>query len=676
VALLILCTACTAGISTVYAQTGTQTIRTFAGNGSAGSSAEDIPATSAPLGFPVGIAVDETRGRVYFADQNNHRVRVVTIDGTISTFAGTGAVCQVPTSPCGDNGPAKSAPLSLPVSLAVDSSGDVYIGELNTVRIRKVAIATGIITTVAGTGNPGDGPDGPATSASLRMPFGLAVDAAKNLYIAESDNHRVRKLTNGVLRTFAGNGTAGPIVNGVAATATTLSYPTDVAVDAAGNVYIADENQKAVRRVDAATGLISTVAGGGTGNPENIAATAAALPNVTGIALDASGNLYIADAVTHRIRRVTAATGIISTFAGTGVKGYSGDGAAPTAAQLAFPTRIAFGGGSTFISDSDNNRIRQIIYSSTVPTITSLTPDSGTAGSSINVSFAGTNFQGAYSVSGGPGITFSNVAISTTTIVRATFNLGASAPSGPHAVTIRTLAGTSNALTFTVLPLGAPSFSASVAGAPSGVIDPRQQPAFSFSLASPYTAAVTGTLKITAADPNVQFASGGQTAPFTVPANQTQAVFANNASTMQFSTGTLAGEIVFTASLAMAAETFASDVAVSRLTVSDKPPTITTVSASQSTGALVVKITGFSTSKQITQATFTFAGQNVDTRPVDVDVSPTFTQWYGTPESRLYGSMFTLTVPFTATGGSIPPGTVTVTLKRGQDSSAAMSASY
>ena len=222
--------------------------------------------------------------------------------------------------------------------MAVDASGNLYIADTGNNRIRKVS-ATGIITTVAGNGSAGySGDGGPATSAQLDGPEGVAVDGSGNLYIADTCNNRIRKVSaTGIITTVAGNGSAGYSGDGGPATSAQLSLPAGVAVDGSGNLYIADSGNNRIRKVSA-TGIITTVAGNGSpgysgdGGP----ATSAQLNQPAGVAVDASGNLYIADSSNNRIRKVSA-TGIITTVAGNGFDGYSGDGGPATSAatQLA-----------------------------------------------------------------------------------------------------------------------------------------------------------------------------------------------------------------------------------------------------------------------------------------------------------------------------------------------------
>ncbi|MER5297741.1 RICIN domain-containing protein [Streptomyces pharetrae] len=281
----------------------TPDITTVAGTGDAGAQGDDGPAVAARLDRPYGLAMDST-GTLYFSDHNNHQVRKVTTDGRIRTVAGTGTAGFG-----GDQGPALSAQLDGPREVAVDRAGNLYIADSENHRIRKVT-ADGQIGTVAGTGTAGfSGDDGPAVAAELNCPYGIAVDSTGNLYIADTDNHRIRQITpDGKIRTVAGTGTPGFSGDGGAATAAQLNTPYGVAVDGAGSLYITDAENHRVRRV-AGDGTISTVAGTGTdgfsgdGGP----ATSAQLNYPFGLAVDCVGALYIADYVNNRIRKVAAA---------------------------------------------------------------------------------------------------------------------------------------------------------------------------------------------------------------------------------------------------------------------------------------------------------------------------------------------------------------------------------
>ncbi len=276
------------------------TITTVAGDGRRGYFGDGVPAAQAQLDTPWGVAVDGS-GNLYIADRDNHRIRKVDAAGVITTVAGNGAEGYG-----GDGGPAAQARLYLPQGVAADGSGNLYIADRHNHRIRKVD-AAGVITTVAGNGAEGYGGDGgPAAQARLYLPHGVAVDGSGNLYIADSFNHRIRKVdAAGVITTVAGDGTRGYGGDGGLAAQARLDFPYGVAVDGSGNLYIADGDNNRIRKVDAA-GVITTVAGdgtygyGGDGGP----AAQAQLSVPYGVAVDGVGNLYIADTFSHRIRKV------------------------------------------------------------------------------------------------------------------------------------------------------------------------------------------------------------------------------------------------------------------------------------------------------------------------------------------------------------------------------------
>jgi uncharacterized protein (TIGR03437 family) len=326
-------------------------ITTFAGTGTAGFSGDNVAATSVQLNTPNGLAVD-SNGNVYISDNGNDRVRKVA-NGIISTVAGTGT-----TGFSGDNGPAASAQIDPPFGVAVDSAGNLYICDLQNGRIRKVS--HGVITTVAGNGMQGFGGDsGPAVSAQLNSPQGIVADSAGNLYIADTDNNRVRRVKGGVITTVAGNGTAGYSGDGGPAISAALfmfAYSA-LALDSQGNLYIDDSGNGCIRKVS--NGMITTIAGGGSLYDDNVPSTSAHLFDPSGVAVDANGDLYISDITNSRIRRVS--NGIITTVAGTGVDGFSGDGGPATTAQLNSPRGIALdGAGNLYIADSGNARIRKV----------------------------------------------------------------------------------------------------------------------------------------------------------------------------------------------------------------------------------------------------------------------------------------------------------------------------
>ncbi len=291
--------------------------------------------------------------------------------GTITTVAGINAIGY-----SGDGGPATSAKLWDPTCVALDSSGNLFIGDMPNYGVRKVVAATGIISTYAGGNGPGySGNGGLATAATMYGPSDCAMDAAGNLYLADDANNVIRKVAagTGIITTVAGNGyQAGTAFGGFGgdggpALLAEINHPFGVLVDKTGNLYIADTDNYRVRRVDGVTGVITTVAGNGTHGytGDGGQATSAELYNPEGLALDSAGNLYIAEEANNDIRKVNLATGVITTVAGTGgASGFSGDGGAATSATLNAPVGVAVdSAGNLYISDTSNMRIRRVTTS-------------------------------------------------------------------------------------------------------------------------------------------------------------------------------------------------------------------------------------------------------------------------------------------------------------------------
>lgn len=335
-----------------------QVITTVAGNGIESFCGDNGPATTACV-TAWAVATDAA-GNIYVADIVNNRVRRIDSAGTITTVAGSGTPGE-----CGDVGPATSICLNSPSGVAVDAAGNLFIADQRNHRVRRVD-AGGAITTVAGNGtfeSCGDG--GPATSACVGNPFGVAVDNSGNLFIGEWANNRVRKVDSaGTITTVAGNGTEGFCGDNGPATSACLNHPGSVAVDAAGNLFIGDAWNHRVRKVGA-TGTITTVAGTGAMRfcGDGHAAATACLAFPFGVAVDAIGNLFIADTHNHRVRKVDTA-GTITTVAGIGTGDFCGDGGNGTQACLDHPYGvIVSGAGATdtlLIADTLNSRVRQL----------------------------------------------------------------------------------------------------------------------------------------------------------------------------------------------------------------------------------------------------------------------------------------------------------------------------
>jgi trimeric autotransporter adhesin len=328
-------------------------ISTVAGSGNRGYSGDGGPATSAQLKEPNGVAIDST-GNLYIADYGNNRIRQVTPAGIISTVAGTGTSGSY----SGDGGPATSAQLNAPIGVALDSVGNLFIADSFNNRIRKVTPA-GNISTVAGNGSPGySGDGGPGVDAQINDPLALTVDSTGNLYIA--DSHRIRKVTPaGTISTVAGTGASGvPSGDGGPATSANISA-FGIAVDSTGNLYIADLASYQIRRVTP-SGIINAVAGNGSATYSGDGGLAASAQlSASGVAVDNAGNLYIADSANSRVRKVTP-LGIISTVAGNGIAVSLGDGGPAASAQLSATGVAVDSVGNLYIADTGNSRIRKV----------------------------------------------------------------------------------------------------------------------------------------------------------------------------------------------------------------------------------------------------------------------------------------------------------------------------
>ena len=387
-------------------------IGTIAGNGESGHAGDDGSAIEACLNEPKGLAW-RPDGILYIADAENHVIRKVDLaSGLITTVAGrpekgneTGgpAGTQAPAEdedpfadpPAGkadkfvqlsdlsgtvryvvgtgrsgrfggDGGPAVQATLNFPGAVAVDRQGHLYIADTMNHRVRKVDAASGVISTIAGTGQhrfSGDG--GPAIAAALNEPAALAVDERGNLYIADQSNNRVRKVdvSTGLIATVAGTGDTGYTGDGMPAIEAGISGPSGLAIGPDGDLYVADTFSGRIRRVDPATGIISTVAGDGgeyrfSGLPNEFSTS---LSRPYGIALDAAGNLLITDSDSHLIRRWDRRKKIITRLAGSGQAGFGGDGGDPLSGSLNYPFGVLVdGAGNVYIADTFNHRIRMI----------------------------------------------------------------------------------------------------------------------------------------------------------------------------------------------------------------------------------------------------------------------------------------------------------------------------
>jgi sugar lactone lactonase YvrE len=405
----------------------TQIITTIAGTGTGGYNGDNIAATSAELYYPTQTCID-TAGNVYIAEQSNSRIRKINTSGIIATIAGTGAFAY-----SGDGGQATAAKLWCPLSVSLDKAGNVYIADWGNNRIREINMSTGIITTVVGNGTYGHSGDGgpatsakignaydlsfdtagnyfivesfdplngynkyvrkvdaitsnissvagngnsdyngdgiPATNAEITNPLGLTADASGNIYIADCGNYRIRKLnTSGILTTYAGSTTAG-FVDKVPATSGAMYIPFDVKSDKNGNLFIPDIYNDRIRKVNTNDSIFD-FAGDGFGSPynggfsgDNGPATSAELYYPRAVAVDDSGNVFVADCINNRVRKISWNTGKIETVAGSGAYGYTGDGGPAKSARLNGPFGIAVDDSDNiFFVDQGNNCIRKVTF--------------------------------------------------------------------------------------------------------------------------------------------------------------------------------------------------------------------------------------------------------------------------------------------------------------------------
>jgi len=340
-------------------------ITTIAGNGTAGYNGDNILATSAEFAIPNGNAIDQL-GNVFIADAGNNRIRKIEVSsGIITTVAGNGTIGY-----SGDGGLAIDAELFAPTGVTFDASYNLFIADFNNNVIRKIN-TNGIISTIAGNGALGySGDGGQATSAKLSSPRQIAFDTSGNLCFSDEGNYVIRKIiiSTGIIATVVGTGTGGYSGDGGMATAATLGQTGGLCFDRLNNLYITDTDTNVIRKIVTSTGIITTIVGNDTAGYSGDGGQAidAKLNAPVTVVTDSLGNLYISDDGNSVIRKVNTA-GIISTIVGTGVTGFSGDGGSPLAAELKYPVGIALDAyDNLYIVDYGNNRVRKISNVSTI----------------------------------------------------------------------------------------------------------------------------------------------------------------------------------------------------------------------------------------------------------------------------------------------------------------------
>lgn len=400
--------------------------------GSGAAGFANATGTAAQFNSPTSTAVDGA-GNIYVADKLNHRIRKITPGGVVTTLAGSGVAGF-------NNATGTAAQFDQPNGVAVDGAGNVYVADAGNHRIRKITSA-GVVTTLSGSGMGGFNDGASGAVSQFNFPYSVALDGAGNVYVADFLNHRIRVVdpVSGAASTLAGSGTAGFMdATGAAAQ---FNFPTGVAVDGAGNVYVADQLNHRIRRITSA-GVVTTLAGSGTAGFANGTGISAQFSNPAGVALDGAGNVYVADQGNNRIRSITPA-GVVSTLAGSGSAGFMN--ATGLTAQFNAPAGVAADGtGNVYVADQSNHRIR-MITPPPVPTITSFTPMTAAAG--VTVTINGTNFLGAGAVSFG-GVTATSFTVVSATQITAVVATGGA--SGSVAVTAP--GGTATFAGFTFIP--------------------------------------------------------------------------------------------------------------------------------------------------------------------------------------------------------------------------------
>jgi sugar lactone lactonase YvrE len=699
-------------------------INTFAGNGDAGSwYLENGPAVGSVMNHPFAVTTSLI-GEVFIADFGGWS----SVDFTnlyIADFTNNAATRIHRVDLAGSIHQVQVSGFSGALSLATDMSGNLYVAERLGNRIRKINLRTNATAIIAGTGTAGfTGDGGPGISAQIHAPAHLVIDGLGNIYFADSLNNRIRKIAAGsfIISTVAGS-SAGFSGDGGPATSAQLNNPQGVALDSAGNLYIADTGNNRIRKVSAATGIITTVIGAA----GDCSSTASSLDSPDSIAI-AKDVMYIADDTGNRIWKVplnvqhtppvltsiTPSSGVqgatvTATLAGSGFATggclnsgttvtIGGTGVtvakvevtsntsltatfviAPNAAPGARDVNVATDGGK---SSASPFTVTIAVTPVPPPTITSITPSSGARASTPTITITGTNFDtkpGNTGVSGDAGLSIAQVVVSSATSLTGVLSIAPDTALGDHSLKVVTPSGSSNSVTFTVLPDGLQF----VYGLPK-ILNPTEQAPIQVSLANASPDTVTATLTLTfnpnasngTDDPNVMFVNSQRktrTATVTFPANTPTAQLSLPDGLLQ--AGTEAGTIqlsitdVQIAGVATTSDGNSFDVQIPRLV-----PVITNVRIlNKNSGGFDVEVTGYSTSREITTARFDFgaaSGANLLTVELQPDVNGTFTSYYQSDVSSAVGGAFVYLQPFIVKQGDVNAvASITVTLSNSQGAS-------
>ncbi|MFY7999642.1 MAG: IPT/TIG domain-containing protein, partial [Candidatus Kapaibacteriota bacterium] len=414
------------------------TVTTFAGSGTAGWF--DATGTGAQFSYSTGVCNDGA-GNIFVADNFNNRIRrIVIATGVVTTIAGNGTAGYV-------DGTGTGAQFNGPTGICTDGAGNLYVADYNNSCIRRIVIATGVVTTFVGNGTAGF-VDGTGTGAQFSAPAAVCSDGAGNLFVADNFNHAIRRIViaTAAVTTLAGNGSSG-FVDGTGAAAR-FNRPFGICSDGAGNLFVADRTNHSIRRIVIATAAVTTLAGNGTLGFVNGTGTAAQFRNPIGICIDGAGNLFVGDFLNHSIRQIVIATAVVTTLAGNGSLGYVD--ALGTAAQFNSPNGVCLDGlNNLVVADANNNRIRRVVISVAPlpPTVTGFVPTSAYALQAVTIN--GTNFTGATQVQFG-GVTSPWFQVVSATQIRAVVPIGGA--SGLVSVTTGAGTGTQTGFTFTATP--------------------------------------------------------------------------------------------------------------------------------------------------------------------------------------------------------------------------------
>lgn len=611
-------------------------VSSFVGGG--GYGAQDFTGSNASFSQPESICSDAL-GNVYVADVSNNKIRKITPAGVVSTFAGIAGSGSV-------DGPVASASFYYPTGLCFDPSGNMYVSDRSNQKIRKITL--GVVSTLAG-GGPGVATDGTGAAASFNYPNQICSDAAGNIYVADTDNSKIRKITPaGIVTTFAGSGATG--ATDATGTAASFNYPYGICSDASGNIYVGDTYNHKIRKITPA-GVVTTFAGSGTAGAVDGTGTAASFKMPHGLWCDASGTIYVVDKDNNKIRKITAA-GVVSTLAGTGVVGDT-DGAVAVAEFATIYGVCTDASGSVFVTVRDDNKIRKIT-SCTAPSApvntTSAANATVCAGNTTMLTATGTGtlswFTGA---SGGSAIGTGTTVVTSSTLTAGTYTYYAEAATCTVSAVRTAVSFTVNSLptltvnsgslcsgqSFTIVPGGAATYTYSGG---SNVVTPSSTTTYS----------VTGTSAQGCLSSNTAISSVTVNVAPTLTVNsgslcsgQSFTIVPGGAATYTYSGGsnvvTPSSNTTYSVTGTSSQGCLSANTAISSVTVNARPTVTASSSSSVSCSGQTVTLTATGSA-----TTYTW---NTNSNALSIVVSPTVTSTYTLSGTNTQGcsAMATLT---------------------------------